>query len=201
MRDTVETSQGRPQLAPPWTATAADDGGNGGGDGGEVLISSRFPAPQMTVDAAAVRCFITSIWSWLLHVLLHVVHLIFRLSYAAVGLTALLFLALPLYRRYLHPLSRIPGPPLAAISRCWYAYHVRNGHMLRLGKTLHKRYGPVVRVGPNEVWFASKDAFKIIYSELFAMTRLPELYLHRVSAAHTSPGSTNGYEKSDFYRE
>lgn len=70
------------------------------------------------------------------------------------------------YRVYLHPLAGIPGPQLAALSSCWYAYQARNGRMLHLGKTLHKKYGPVVRVAPNEVWFDSKDAFRIIYSEL-----------------------------------
>ncbi|TDZ19584.1 Cytochrome P450 monooxygenase sdnT [Colletotrichum orbiculare MAFF 240422] len=47
--------------------------------------------------------------------------------------------------------------------------------MLRLGKTLHRQYGSVVRVGPNEVWFDSVDAFKHIYR------------------------AGSGYEKSDFY--
>ncbi|KAL2193255.1 cytochrome P450 [Corynascus similis CBS 632.67] len=68
------------------------------------------------------------------------------------------------------------GPPqLAAISNIWQARHVRDGRARELGKTLHKRYGPVVRVGPNEVWFNSQEAFKEIYSV------------------------GNGYEKSDFY--
>lgn len=70
-----------------------------------------------------------------------------------------------LYRLFLHPLANIPGPKLAAISNVWYAYHARNGRMLHLGKTLHQIYGPMVRVGPNEVWFNSKEAFSKIYSE------------------------------------
>ncbi|SPJ85851.1 related to pisatin demethylase [Fusarium torulosum] len=47
--------------------------------------------------------------------------------------------------------------------------------MALLGKTLHRQYGSAVRVGPNEVWFNSKEAFQAIYS------------------------SGSGYEKSDFY--
>lgn len=73
-------------------------------------------------------------------------------------------LVVAIYRLYLHPLSRIPGPRLAAVTSCWYAYQVRNGRMLQLGKTLHKQYGPVVRVSPNEVWFNTMDAFRVIYS-------------------------------------
>jgi hypothetical protein len=38
--------------------------------------------------------------------------------------------------------------------------------MLKLGKTLHKQYGPAVRVGPNEVWFDSPEAFQTIYGLL-----------------------------------
>lgn len=68
------------------------------------------------------------------------------------------------YRLVLHPLARIPGPRLAAISNVWQAHHARHGRMLQLGKTLHQKYGPTVRVGPNEVWFDSSEAFKSIYS-------------------------------------
>ncbi|EGZ68773.1 cytochrome P450 [Neurospora tetrasperma FGSC 2509] len=95
--------------------------------------------------------------------------------------TSLLFvivvviLAIAVYRLYLHPLASVPGPRLAALSNIWHAYHARNGRMYLLGKSLHKRYGPVVRVGPNELWFDSKEAFKTIYS------------------------AGSGFEKSDFY--
>lgn len=68
------------------------------------------------------------------------------------------------YRAYLHPLARVPGPRLGAVTSLWYAYHVRNGHMLTLGRTLHKKYGHAVRVRPDEVWFDSEEAFRLIYS-------------------------------------
>ncbi|PNY24985.1 Pisatin demethylase [Tolypocladium capitatum] len=81
------------------------------------------------------------------------------------------------YRLFLHPLACVPGPTCAAVSNIWQARNVRNGRMAELAKTLHQQYGEVVRVGPDEVWFNSKEAFNQIYS----------------------PGK--GYEKSDFYRE
>jgi hypothetical protein len=98
---------------------------------------------------------------------------------AMIGLTILPLITIILYRLHFHPLSKVPGPRFAAISNLWHAYHVRNGHMLELGKTLHKRYGPMVRVGPNEVWFNSKEAFKRIYSE----SRKPGFMLLHISAA------------------
>lgn len=79
-------------------------------------------------------------------------------------------LATAIYRLFLHPLSSIPGPRLAAVSNVWYAYHARNGRIAKLGETLHQRYGPMVRVGPDEVWMNSKAAFKAIYSEFLRLT-------------------------------
>jgi hypothetical protein len=76
-----------------------------------------------------------------------------------------LILGTIVYRLYFHPLAGIPGPRSAAVSNIWHAYHARNGRMLELGKTLHQKFGPMVRVGPNEVWFDSKEAFSKIYSK------------------------------------
>lgn len=88
-----------------------------------------------------------------------------QILYRVVSLTLLLLLTVALYRLFFHPLARVPGPKLAAVSSLWHAFHARNGRMVFLGKTLHARYGPVVRVGPNEVWMNSESAFKAIYSE------------------------------------
>ncbi|KAI6778287.1 Pisatin demethylase-like protein [Emericellopsis cladophorae] len=79
------------------------------------------------------------------------------------------------YNALLHPLARVPGPWAASVSNIWLAWHVKNGRVAELGKTLHARYGPAVRVGPNEIWFSSKEAFRTIYS------------------------SGSGFEKSEFY--
>lgn len=77
-------------------------------------------------------------------------------------------LARSVYRAILHPLASVPGPRLAGVTSLWYIHHVRNGHMFLLARTLHKRYGPVVRVRPNEVWFDSEEAFRIIYSKFLS---------------------------------
>jgi hypothetical protein len=70
------------------------------------------------------------------------------------------------YNLWLHPLSSVPGPRFASMSNLWLARHARDGRLAELGRTLHQQYGEAVRVGPNEVWFNSKAAFKAIYSEL-----------------------------------
>ncbi|KAI1102057.1 cytochrome P450 [Jackrogersella minutella] len=77
---------------------------------------------------------------------------------------SLLPISLLIYRLYLHPLAKVPGPKLAAITSLWYVYHVRKGRMLVLNRDLHRKYGPAVRISPNEVSFDSKEAFQAIYS-------------------------------------
>ncbi|KAF7326534.1 hypothetical protein MVEN_02611600 [Mycena venus] len=51
----------------------------------------------------------------------------------------------------LHPLAKYPGPVACKISKLWLT-HVSSGGKLHVYvKGLHDRYGPIVRVGPNEL--------------------------------------------------
>ncbi|KAH9035154.1 high nitrogen upregulated cytochrome P450 monooxygenase 2 [Lactarius deliciosus] len=50
-----------------------------------------------------------------------------------------------------HPLAKYPGPAIAKTSKVWAAYLCAKGDIHRLYKSLHDRYGDVVRVGPNEL--------------------------------------------------
>ena len=113
---------------------------------------------------------------------------------AASGILGLLVI-IAARRIFFHPLSRIPGPKLAAVSNAWYAYHVKHGRTAELGRKLHRNYGPAVRVGPNEVWFNSREAFDIIYS------KFDGFYSHYVSLVSNDIQGTGirGFEKSEFY--
>jgi hypothetical protein len=79
-------------------------------------------------------------------------------------LTALITIpvSVVIYRLYFHPLAGIPGPRLAAASYAWQAYQLRAGRALGIAG-LHARYGPAVRIGPNEVMFNTKEAYDTIY--------------------------------------
>lgn len=70
-----------------------------------------------------------------------------------------------LYRLYAHPLSAVPGPWLAACSSLWLAWHTYVGDECTTIYELHKRYGPVLRVAPNDVDIADGDAVEAIYLE------------------------------------
>lgn len=72
-------------------------------------------------------------------------------------------ISLSIYRLYFHPLAKVPGPRLAAITSLWYACQIKKSQLLLQSRELHDKYGPAVRIGPNEVQFDSKEAFQAIY--------------------------------------
>ncbi|KAG8163047.1 hypothetical protein KVR01_007525 [Diaporthe batatas] len=63
----------------------------------------------------------------------------------------------------LSPLRQVPGPAFFAITKWRLAYEDWRGRRTRTIAQLHSRYGPAVRVGPNEVSFNSLSALKTIY--------------------------------------
>lgn len=64
---------------------------------------------------------------------------------------------------YFHPLAAYPGPLLARSTRLWYVYYVTKGKIPYAVKELHDKYGPTVRVAPDELSYVGEDAFKAIY--------------------------------------
>lgn len=84
----------------------------------------------------------------------------------AITALALMPVVVVIYRLFFHPLARIPGPLLGRSTRLWYAYHTRKGRARELTKMLHEKYGPIVRVTPNMVWFNTAEGFKEVYSML-----------------------------------
>ena len=88
----------------------------------------------------------------------------------------LLIASIVLYRLWLAPLAHLPGPWICAITRLPLMYHEFSGKRRSFIHDLHLKYGPVVRVAPDEVSFATREALKEIY---------------------TSGGS--GYDKTSFY--
>ncbi|KAL4919151.1 cytochrome P450 [Aspergillus aurantiobrunneus] len=72
-------------------------------------------------------------------------------------------IVLAVYRLYFHPLARLPGPRLRAVSSLPSIYSLLRGRLGFETKQLHDRYGPVVRVSPNELAFNSAQAWEDIY--------------------------------------
>ncbi|PYH91815.1 cytochrome P450 family protein [Aspergillus ellipticus CBS 707.79] len=89
-------------------------------------------------------------------------HSIFSFS-AAASLLALSTGAYVIYQCFLSPLAKIPGPFWAKLTYWYQVYYAIQGNSHRDFVTLHEKYGPVVRVGPNDVSVADPVAFREIY--------------------------------------
>lgn len=64
---------------------------------------------------------------------------------------AQLLLAYVFYQQVLSPLAGIPGPFFASLSRLWLTELSWRGGTHEVMVALHKKYGKLVRIGPNEV--------------------------------------------------
>jgi hypothetical protein len=73
----------------------------------------------------------------------------------------------------LNPLSRIPGPKTFALTKWRLALEDWTGNRTRKINELHQKYGPAVRIGPNEVAFNSLSAMRIIYGAGSGFERTP----------------------------
>jgi len=68
-----------------------------------------------------------------------------------------------LYRVTLHPLASYPGPKSWAASRIPFVIFSTRGTLHYKIAELHEKYGPVVRIAPNELSYTSEDAWTDIY--------------------------------------
>lgn len=73
-------------------------------------------------------------------------------------LLPILLIARSIKRRYFSPLSKYPGPFFASITRLWKVISTARGHTEHDHIAVHRRYGDVVRVAPEELSFARPQA-------------------------------------------
>lgn len=69
-----------------------------------------------------------------------------------------------LHNKYGRGLNRIPGPWLAGFTDLWRLFVVKGRRAQEVHIELHKKYGPIVRLGPRAISVADPEAIKIIYS-------------------------------------
>ncbi|KAJ5505705.1 Cytochrome P450 [Penicillium expansum] len=112
-------------------------------------------------------------------------------------------LYLVVYRLYLSPLAKVPGPKLAALSSWYEAYYdlVSEGHggqFVFQVKRLHEKHGPIVRVGPNEVHIDDPDYYNEVYSTASPTKPIDKLvqYKHRFGM----PEATISTVQSEHHR-
>ncbi|KAI3330148.1 cytochrome P450 [Ustulina deusta] len=109
-----------------------------------------------------------------------------------VALILLPYLALVFgYRLFLHPLRAYPGPVLARLSDLYAGFYA-------LGMRLHlvtyrdlKKYGPVMRHGPNKLVFSSPEALQDIYNN----GRVTKSHVYELTVTSGKPSIFNAIDR------
>ncbi|KAM0230947.1 hypothetical protein ACHAP5_011223 [Fusarium lateritium] len=71
-----------------------------------------------------------------------------------------------IYRLYLSPIAKVPGPKLAALTFFYEFYYdaICRGRFLWKIQELHRQYGPIVRINPYEVHINDANFYDEIYA-------------------------------------
>ncbi|KAF2230509.1 cytochrome P450 monooxygenase-like protein [Viridothelium virens] len=84
-------------------------------------------------------------------------------SITVLGSVFLCLVSLAVYNVYLHPLAKFPGPRLWTASSIPYFRALLSGNFATTINDIHARYGPVVRVAPDELSYIDEEAWRAIY--------------------------------------
>lgn len=122
------------------------------------------------------------------------------LCYYAVILVFIFMVSTAVRRRYFSPISDIPGPILASITRLHHVFHIFKGRQSDWITNLHDQYGPFVRIAPDEVSVSHPDApRKLLLSVLDKVS--PRSLRGKRPSSHTNrdrPTMQVPYQITDF---
>lgn len=82
------------------------------------------------------------------------------------------FAAHILHNKFYKGLNKYPGQPIAAYTNWWRFFDVAGRRAQYTHQDLHKKYGDIVRLGPNVLSFADPKAIKTIYGLNKGMTKV-----------------------------
>ncbi|CZR59395.1 uncharacterized protein PAC_09287 [Phialocephala subalpina] len=97
------------------------------------------------------------------------------------------------YNLFLHPLANVPGPRLAAATYLYQTYHSLVGgsrYYVQVGK-MHEKYGPIVRITPDEVSLSDPSNYDLIY---FVGSKYPKSTFYSSFSAGYSTFATQPHD-------
>ena len=80
-------------------------------------------------------------------------------------------IGLAVYNRYFHPYKDFPGPFWASISSLWYWRAVRFARGQDYQLPVHEKYGPMVRISPDQIQISDPAAIETIYGPKNVFTK------------------------------
>ncbi|KIW34719.1 uncharacterized protein PV07_01477 [Cladophialophora immunda] len=86
------------------------------------------------------------------------------------------------YQRWFSPLAKVKGPFWASLSPLWKLLTFNNGNFHETILALHEKYGPIVRIAPNEVIISDKSAIREIYNTVQGRDFLKTTYYDAFTA-------------------
>lgn len=91
----------------------------------------------------------------------------FSLPLANVLLATCIFVTLVyvVYQRWLHPLSKYPGPFWASLTDLWQVREFLSLNQPYNLTALHEKYGPIVRYGPDKLSITAEEAIPLLYQK------------------------------------
>lgn len=69
------------------------------------------------------------------------------------------------YRIWLNPLNKFPGPYPARLLAVWLSAHAHNKDLYLKIEGLHKKYGKYVRLGPNDLSISDPNLHDVAYGK------------------------------------
>lgn len=85
-----------------------------------------------------------------------------------------LLISILMYRSWFHRLRRFPGPFCARLSNLYITFRAfKNNRLYEEVQQLHRRYGDIVRIGPNELSIIDPHALRALHSNSSPCTKGP----------------------------
>jgi cytochrome P450 len=92
------------------------------------------------------------------------------------------------YNIFLHPLRSFPGPFLGRATLIEYQRQLLKGYNHLWIQSLHKKYGPVVRISPNVLSFIEPEVWKDVYGHKATSFTKDVQYFYGPDAYGNPPG-------------
>ena len=98
-----------------------------------------------------------------------------------------------IYNSFFHPLAKIPGPRSWGGSNLPFLYSLLRGTLIHDLERLHRRYGRIIRIGPDAVDFAHSNAWADIFQPRPGLPHFP-----KYSPWWDAPGGPSMFNTKDI---